>query len=67
MNDARNPTMELWKRLALAILVVLVDLIVFAVPLTALAIAYVLLARPPRFVAWVRHLYEGVGPKPGAT
>jgi hypothetical protein len=41
-------------------LVVLVDLIVFAVPLTALAIAYVLLARPPAFVAWVRYLYGGV-------
>jgi presenilin-like A22 family membrane protease len=49
--------MDLWKRLTLAILVVLVDSIAFAVPLTALAIAYVLLARPPWFVAWVRDLY----------
>ena len=52
--------MELWKRLALATLVVLVDLIAFAVPLTALVIAYLLVARPPWFVGWVRRVYTDV-------
>jgi len=45
------------ERVALAVLVVAVDLVAFALPLTALAAAYVIVARPPGFLAWVRRLY----------
>jgi len=45
------------ERVALAVIIVAVDLLVFAVPLTALAAAYVILARPPGFLDWVRRLY----------
>jgi len=41
----------------LAVIIVAVDLLVFAVPLAALAAAYVILARPPGFLEWVRRLY----------
>lgn len=37
----------------------LVDLVVFVVPLTGLAAAYLLIARPPWFRAWVDRLYGG--------
>ena len=53
--------MDLRKRIALAALVIVVDLIAFAVPLTAIAIAYVLLARPTRFLDWVLLLYQKQG------
>jgi hypothetical protein len=59
--------MEFWKRLALAALVIVIDLIAFALPLTAIAIAYVLLARPPRFLNWVLLLYREPGSKPGLS
>lgn len=50
--------MSLWMRSSIALAVVLLDLIAFAVPLTALAVAYVLLARPPGFLTWVVRVYE---------
>jgi hypothetical protein len=46
------------QRLALAVLVVLVDSIAFALPLTALGLAYVVLARPPWVLEWVVRLYR---------
>ena len=49
--------MSTGERVALAVLVVAVDLVAFALPLTALAAAYVIVARPPGFLAWVRRLY----------
>lgn len=48
------------ERISLAIAIVLVDLLLFALPLTGLAAAYVLIARPPWFRGWVERLYEGV-------
>jgi hypothetical protein len=45
-------------RWLLAIALVLVDLLIFAVPLTGLAAAWVLIARPPQFREWVLRLYE---------
>jgi hypothetical protein len=39
--------MRLAHRLVLALLIVVVDTVAFAVPLAALLLAYVLLARPP--------------------
>ena len=50
--------MRLAERLVWALLIVVVDTAAFAVPLAALLIAYVLLARPPWFRDWVEHLYR---------
>ncbi len=46
------------QRYLLAVLIVVVDLALFALPLTGLAIAYVLIARPPQFRDWVDELYS---------
>ena len=50
--------MRLADRLVWALLVILVDAAAFAVPLAALLLAYVLLARPPWFRDWVEQLYR---------
>ena len=53
------------ERILLAVIIVAVDLLAFAVPLTAFAAAYVIVARPPGFLEWVRRLYgapEQLGP-----
>ena len=50
--------MHLTERLIWALLIVIVDAAAFAVPLAALLIAYVLLARPPWFRDWVEQLYR---------
>jgi hypothetical protein len=57
-----NPevVMRLVHRLVLAVLIVLVDTAAFAVPLAALLLAYVLLARPVWVRDWVDRLYRGV-------
>jgi hypothetical protein len=44
-------------RVTWALLIVLVDTVAFALPLTALVLAYVVLARPPWFRDWVGQLY----------
>mgnify|MGYP001109103290 FL=1 len=49
--------MRLADRLIWALLVVVVDTAAFAVPLAALLLAYVLVARPPWFRDWVERLY----------
>lgn len=51
--------MQLRERLIWALLIVFVDAAAFAVPLAALLIAYVLLARPAWFREWVGRLYDG--------
>ena len=45
------------ERIAVAVAVVLVDLVLFALPLTGLLAAFVILARPPWFRQWVERLY----------
>ncbi len=45
-------------RWLLAIALVLVDLVVFALPLTGLAAAWIILARPPWFRDWLERLYQ---------
>ena len=50
--------MSTTERLLLAVVIVASDLLAFAIPLTAFAAAYVLVARPPGFLAWVRRVYE---------
>ncbi len=44
-------------RWLLAIAVILVDLVIFVLPLTGLFAAYLVLARPPWFKSWVAQLY----------
>jgi hypothetical protein len=46
------------ERIALAAGVLLVDLVLFAVPLTGMIAAYLILARPPWFRSWVDRLYD---------
>lgn len=53
--------MRLADRLVWAFIIVIADTAAFAIPLAALLLAYVLLARPPWFRAWVEKLY---GPDP---
>jgi len=50
--------MRLADRLSWALLIVLVDTVAFALPLTALVLAYVILARPAWFRDWVAQLYQ---------
>ncbi len=45
-------------RWILAILLVVIDLVIFAIPLTGLFAAYLLLVRPPWFRTWVEDLYR---------
>lgn len=49
---------SLSSRLVLAIGIVLVDVLVFVVPITGLFAAYILFARPPWFRQWVDELYK---------
>lgn len=50
--------MKLGERMLLALVIVLVDLVVFVVPLTGFYAAYLLIARPPWFKDWVALLYQ---------
>ena len=45
------------ERVALAALIIVLDVAVFVVPVTGLFAAWVLLARPPWFRKWVERLY----------
>jgi hypothetical protein len=45
------------ERVALAALIIVLDVAVFIVPVTGLVAAWVLLARPPWFREWVDRLY----------
>lgn len=45
-------------RWLLAVALVVVDLVLFGVPLTALVLAWALIARPARVREWVDRLYE---------
>ena len=46
------------ERVLLAAALVLVDVLLFALPLTGFFAAYILLARPPWFLTWVEQLYS---------
>jgi len=50
--------MRLAERLVWALVIVVVDAAAFAVPLAALVLAYIVLARPPWFRNWVERLYR---------
>ena len=52
-----NKNMTDTERIAIAVGLVLVDLLFFALPLTGLVAAYVILARPPWFREWVDRIY----------
>ncbi len=45
------------ERVLLAVAVVLIDIVLFALPVTGFFAAYILLARPPWFFEWVKQLY----------
>ncbi len=46
------------ERALLAVAVVLIDVLLFALPLTGIFAAYVLLARPPWFRWWFLKMYD---------
>ena len=50
--------MSTGERVALAVLIIFLDVVVFVVPITGLVAAWVLLARPPWFRDWVDRLYS---------
>jgi hypothetical protein len=50
--------MRSMDRWILALVLVMIDLVIFAIPLTGLFAAYVLLFRPPWFRVWVEDLYR---------
>lgn len=56
MNESGVTSTERW---ALAGAVVVIDVLLFALPLTGLFAAYVLIARPHWFREWVSQLYQG--------
>lgn len=57
--------MRFVDRLTLALLLVLGDTLVLVIPLAALLIAYVLLARPAWFRDWVDRVYRDVPRRDG--
>lgn len=46
------------ERLIWAVMIFLTDFVVFAFPLAAVIVAYVLIARPSWFKKWVDFIYE---------
>ena len=60
--EHREVGTRLADRLVWESLIVLVDTAAFAVPLVALLLAYVLLARPRWFRDWVEQLYRDAPP-----
>ena len=55
--------MRLADRLVWALVIVIVDTAAFAIPLAALVLAYVLVARPRWFREWVEQVYRGATPE----
>ena len=55
------------QRVLLATAMLLADVLLFALPLTGIAAAWILIARPPWFRQWIEALYEhGNDPNSGA-
>ena len=52
-----SPPLPPAERWLLALAIILLDWVLFVVPLTGLAAAYVLIARPSWFRDWVGRLY----------
>jgi hypothetical protein len=51
--------MRLAERLVWALLILIADSVAFALPLAAIVLAYVLVARPRWFWDWMERLYQG--------
>ena len=49
--------MEFGERLFIAMVIVLVDMLIFALPLTAFFAVYILMARPLWFRDWIDKVY----------
>jgi len=58
VRSGREAAMTATERALLAVAVVLVDVLLFALPLTGIFAAYVLLARPPWFRRWFLEMYD---------
>ena len=50
--------MNFGERLLVASVILLLDILIFALPLTALFAVYVLMARPVWFKDWILRVYE---------
>lgn len=48
--------MDLTKRVTLAVVIVAADTVLFFIPLTALVLAYILIANPPWFTRFINQL-----------
>lgn len=59
--------MGLAARIALAVVIVTVDLVTFFVPLCALVVAWVIVVRPEWTLEFIVKLYDGVSFGPGAA
>lgn len=51
--------MKKQERIVWGVAILLVDLLIFIMPLTAIFFAYVVLARPAGFKKWIDDLYAG--------
>ena len=57
MSQQRGEWDTPWKRVAFAIGIFLVDFITIGVPIGAIFIGYVVIARPKRLIGWIESLY----------
>jgi hypothetical protein len=48
------------ERAVLAVVILLIDALVFVVPISGIFASYILLVRPPWFRAWVGQLYQDI-------
>lgn len=55
IGEQRMNSQERWL---LAIILILIDVVAIFVPLTAILVAYLLIARPPWFREWAERLYS---------
>lgn len=56
--SAAGRTMDTSERAIFAVVILLLDVLIFVVPITGLFAAYILLVRPPWFRTWVGQLYK---------
>ena len=56
-SNRSHAAFERYERVGLAVAIILVDTVAFALPLTGLVAAWVILTRPAWFRAWVARLY----------
>jgi len=52
--------MPTYKRVLIAVAILLIDIVIFIVPLIAAFAAYIIVMRPPWFKKWIDQLYSDV-------